>query len=96
MYYFLLKPNHFILPDKRKATFVSSITGRNVPDHRRNRLLSVMLLPFGLSLTSQAKLFNQSAVPFHVFVLQVRQQLTALTYHLEQAAAGVVVLLVLP
>jgi hypothetical protein len=50
----------------------------------------------GVELAAQAQYFDQGAVPFHIFVLQVCQQLTTLTDHLEQTATGMVVFLVLP
>ena len=45
-------------------------------------------------LLSESELFDDSAVTSDVLVLEILEKVTSLTYHLEQSATAVVVLLV--
>ena len=50
--------------------------------------------PRSLKLLAQTQRSDQGAVALHILLLQVSQHRTALADHLEQAAAGMIVLLV--
>ena len=46
------------------------------------------------ALLTDAELFDYSAVSFNIVLLQISQQVSSVTYHLQKTTAGVVILLV--
>jgi hypothetical protein len=93
---FCVLPSISFFSQEKRAYLYEKATGRTGGAFRGANRGTESAVASLSSLSAKAELLNQCAVTVHVFVLQVCQQLAALTDHLEQTAAGMVVFLVLP